>query len=352
MPDGLIVTTGSGRLVQAQTDPFRYFEEPVSRRLRLRVRWTAVKDAASVAALTGASSDLVWLQDRRADLRDTAELIDALRNQFPRAPIVLLDCNGGTYARRFHLLDSLDLYVKGQYLRDLDLYDRPYRDGRIFADHLIADWGLTHDFIGSTPLPRAQRHKLAPGWNLGTAVELHDHLARSSEPIAHASRGIDVMCRVRVHSQAHRDWLTRHRAEAVARVASLAASCKVVASSEPVTRDRFFAELADSRLCVSPFGWSEVCWRDFEAVLCGALLLKPSMEHAITQPDIYRPWATYVPVRWDFADLEEKIDHCLSHPDETEAIAKQALVEYRRYFDEALFVDQVSDILQRLGLSA
>jgi len=38
---------------------------------------------------------------------------------------------------------------------------------------------------------------------------------------------------------------------------------------------------------LSPFGWGEICYRDFEAALNGMLLIKPSMHHIDTWPNIY-----------------------------------------------------------------
>ena len=39
-----------------------------------------------------------------------------------------------------------------------------------------------------------------------------------------------------------------------------------------------------SRICISPFGYGEICWRDFEAILCGCLVVKPDMSHVETNP--------------------------------------------------------------------
>ena len=30
---------------------------------------------------------------------------------------------------------------------------------------------------------------------------------------------------------------------------------------------------------LSPFGWGEICYRDFEAIMCGNILVKPDMSH-------------------------------------------------------------------------
>ena len=44
-----------------------------------------------------------------------------------------------------------------------------------------------------------------------------------------------------------------------------------------VSQNRYYGELAEAKIVFSPFGWGEVCFRDFEAVTAGALLLKPDM---------------------------------------------------------------------------
>ena len=53
---------------------------------------------------------------------------------------------------------------------------------------------------------------------------------------------------------------------------------------------------------LSPFGWGELCLRDYEAVLGGALLLKPDMSHLETWPDVFVPHDTYAPFDWDATD--------------------------------------------------
>src|SRR5690606_4778495 len=56
---------------------------------------------------------------------------------------------------------------------------------------------------------------------------------------------------------------------------------------------RYFLELGLSKITLSPFGWGEVCFRDYEAIACGSLLVKPEMAHLETSPDIYIPGETY-----------------------------------------------------------
>ena len=53
---------------------------------------------------------------------------------------------------------------------------------------------------------------------------------------------------------------------------------------------------------LSPFGWGEVCYRDFEAAIGGSILIKPDMSHLITWPNIYQD-ETYISLDWDFNNL-------------------------------------------------
>ncbi len=74
----------------------------------------------------------------------------------------------------------------------------------------------------------------------------------------------------------------------------------------------------------------EVCFRDFETVACGAVLLKPDMSHLRTNPNIYEAWVTYVPVNWDLSNLEECLEWVIDNPSEAEnnQSRKQSFVYY------------------------
>jgi hypothetical protein len=95
-----------------------------------------------------------------------------------------------------------------------------------------------------------------------------------------------------------------------------------------VSQNQYYRELYDSKITLSPFGWGEVCFRDFEAVISGSLLLKPDMSHIKTWPDIYIPYETYVPVNWDGTDIIEKAETYLANDQERRRIAENAYEQY------------------------
>jgi hypothetical protein len=93
----------------------------------------------------------------------------------------------------------------------------------------------------------------------------------------------------------------------------------------------YMDEMQRSKICFSPFGFGEVCWRDYEAVVAGALLVKPNMYHVVTDPNIFVENKSYVSVKWDLSDLGEKVDYYLRHPEERAEITKYAYRLLRDY---------------------
>ena len=55
---------------------------------------------------------------------------------------------------------------------------------------------------------------------------------------------------------------------------------------------------------LSPFGWGEICYRDFEAAISCNLLIKPTMDHLVTWPNIYED-NSYLKLDWEFTNIAE-----------------------------------------------
>jgi len=131
----------------------------------------------------------------------------------------------------------------------------------------------------------------------------------------------------------------------------MASGLRVIARSSKISWDDYWSELRNSKITVGPFGWGEICPRDFEAVICGSLLIKPSVEHLDTLPNIFISEKTYVPVKWDFSDLKEQCDYYLRNHAERNSIVKNAEREYAKYFQEKLFIRKIGEILDKLELN-
>ena len=70
----------------------------------------------------------------------------------------------------------------------------------------------------------------------------------------------------------------------------------------------YIAQMNKCSSFISPFGWGEICFRDFfESIILGKLLIKPNCNHITTWPNIYQE-NMYVPIDWDISNLEYALD--------------------------------------------
>jgi len=71
--------------------------------------------------------------------------------------------------------------------------------------------------------------------------------------------------------------------------------------------------LRTSKIVISPWGNGEWCWRDYEAIYSGAVVIKPNSDFVHAVPDLYRNNKYYVACNPDFSDLEEKISYVVEN---------------------------------------
>ena len=185
---------------------------------------------------------------------------------------------------------------------------------------------------------------------LGYCLGLGDMIAGLSQRIPDFPMGvrdIDVICR----SVCPPDkWIYPFRGPLADRLSPLQGRFQVLLPGQRVPQSQYYAEMLRSRICVSPFGYGEICWRDYEAVLCGCLLVKPDMSHLRTEPDLFVPGDTYVPVQWDFCDLAETVARYLEDEAERRRIARRAYDVLTAYFQNHGFIGNVRAMLERVGI--
>lgn len=297
----LLLVTQAERIPQSQIFPFHHYAADLSRLYGAELReadlWHVL--AGESPAATGAS--VVAFQtpfDIPDD--DLHRLIDRIRRLNPGARIAHLDWFAPTDLRNAARMDPLvDVYVKKHVFRDLGRYGQPTR----------GDTNLT-DFYGRRfeldepdqcfAIPSGFLDKLLVGPSFATAPGIMPALLGKRPPVT--GRPIDLHARFAVGGT---PWYQAMRGEAQEALSAL--SGLRIAKGEGVPLPRFMVEMRRSKLGFSPFGYGEVCWRDYESIMAGAVLLKPDMSHIRTDPDIFVPWETYVPLSWDLSDFEDTV---------------------------------------------
>ena len=71
--------------------------------------------------------------------------------------------------------------------------------------------------------------------------------------------------------------------------------------TEQLPYQDYIKKLRESKVVtISPFGMGEVCFRDFEVMTLGSILIKPDMKIVNTKPNIYIEGETYYGVKYDW----------------------------------------------------
>jgi hypothetical protein len=337
-----VFITVKGRIMASQIFPFFYyqrqlwerwgisFEEiPLERFLANPRRFTGPADTVCVQTWF----DLTPVQ--------TDELAATIRRTFLGARLVYLDWFAPTDLRLAEQLEPvIDLYIKKHIFRDLRAYGVATYGDTNLVDHFGKHFDLQHE-ERLYPVSEAFLDKLMLGPTFNTSPRLWPGLSRSVP--RQGDRPIDL--HARLGSRPTEDgWYSHMRGEAVEKVRSLRGLN--VAHGGFVSSFRFLRELAMCKVCFSPFGFGEVCWRDYEAVMSGALLLKPDMSAVETRPDIFVAGETYVSLEWDLSDFEEKLSFYLEHRDEREAISRRAFEVLRDYVRQDGFLEQMAPLFE------
>jgi hypothetical protein len=111
------------------------------------------------------------------------------------------------------------------------------------------------------------------------------------------------------------DLMNWHREKAIKQAKRLKVKT-LVEDHRRVSRRTFLKQLQNSKICLSPWGLGEHCWRDWEAIYCGALLVKPNSNFVSSYPEVYQNNITYVRCEPDFSDLEKVANKILDNFDD------------------------------------
>lgn len=142
-----------------------------------------------------------------------------------------------------------------------------------------------------------------------------------------------------------------HRTQAIDAINNISGIKALTLSGRHLPFDEYIETMKKSKIVVSPWGFGEWCYRDVEAIHCGALVIKPNTNFINAIPNIYQNNKTYIPCKLDFSDLESIVKDILEHPDTYDHIrirAKKIVNKLRANLD-SLAADFVNNITQALG---
>lgn len=332
---------------------FRQYRQALVRRLDVESTTSIYRSQEELRALlcrSRADVALVIL-DWRTPVETLHETFVAARAARGVGRIVAFDTFDQTSTPHFGLLPLVDVYLKSKVLSPLPRYSERFEGGFIVTDYFrrTFGWDLLGWHFGSIPDSR-HLNKIVLGWNFAASRHCRA-LFRLNRllPSLYSQRQFDLHARIAPSNEAAHDWYEHLRRWARAAVEPLRDWCRVTPNGR-ISHWQYIHELRRSKLVFSPFGWGEVCLRDYEAVCCGCLLVKPDMSHLATSPNIFEAGTTYVPVRWDLSDLSEVCQRYLNDETEARQIAQSAQQRLGAYFEQAAFTEDVGRLVASLRL--
>lgn len=333
------------RLALAQTYPFLHYSKRMA-----DAGWTVravPADRLHVDRLPRDAALILFQSSYTPDESALERPLAALAGRCPEARIAYMDWFAPVDIRfAARVAPYVHAYVKKAALRDRSAYRVPPIGHTWLSDHYCARFGLDNPPAEWAPAPDEVIDRLLIGPAFSTTPGLLEAFEADRVP-PDGERPIDLHARLATKGT---PWYQAMRTEARDAVAACFPDL-AVRSEGWVSRRAFMAELAGSSLCFSPFGYGEICWRDVEAVQAGAVLVKPDMSHLDCRPDIYRPFETYIPVRWDLADLDEQVRTALADPAGLRRIALAAHKAVKDHLAGPALTDLLHDIAGQPPLS-
>ena len=257
--------------------------------------------------------------------------------------LVWLDTADSTGTCMFDVMPYVDLYFKKQVLNNQDDYCRDVYGARTFCEYYHKLLKIEDETITKRYYPHTDKqylHKLRVAWNVGIgdlyAVKplqliLHPFSVTKPDFISpNSERKLDVQYRGSGYSPVA--GYPRSRSKELMMELIMESNLQISDITKRIPKDEFIKEGQSSKCILSPFGWGEICGRDFEAFVYGGCMIKQDMSHCVTYPDAYQPGITYIPLKWDFSNFKDVLLKASSP--EYKDVAVRAQEYYKHFFSE------------------
>lgn len=266
-----------------------------------------------------------------------------------QSPVILINgaASTGTAKFKFYLKyeNKVIGYIKKSLLKNRELYLKEYPRSR-YHFYLISkshtNYGLDDKVEDTTIFKKEWIPFMFTGWNVGVmnrkGIEDKNNKIVNKKIDIHANLGLKN--KEVIESTDH---YTVHRRECVKKLNSLSKRIKIEIGK--VNHDKYIQNMFKSKICISPWGLGEVCFRDFEAVNNGTILIKPDMSHVDTWPNVYIPNVTYIPCKVDFSDLKDIVDEVLINYSKYKYIATNAYMEFEKSWNNRIFANRFNEII-------
>lgn len=230
--------------------------------------------------------------------------------------VVYFDSSDSTGSRDFDLIPIVDVFLKKQLLKDKSKYLINNGDKSVRCWINVYDEAMKASY---QPCTSDNLHKIGLGWNIGLVDyrnfgKLIKYIGCFTNNIHYAPflvspknmRNIDTSFRGATNKDTVYSWQRNTIISKLNDFKKSNSKLNIVLGGK-ISRAKYLRELGNSKITLSPFGWGEICYRDFESFLSGSILMKPSVEHIETYPSYFINNKTYLAIDWSLEKLEDQL---------------------------------------------
>lgn len=299
-----------------------------------------------------------FLKPDKVDL----EFLKEARKKYDR--IAFFNGNAGGAIHRPEVLEYVDLFYNKALFKDRNLYKKYFYGDEMFSEYYHENYGVQDDdpITRNVVINDEYLKKLRLSWNIGVTdfpnTRLRQRIGvflarifgpKVAIPFYHrdfwkASGKIGDEKKFPVHSRLgfpKKKSIHFQRKLIIEKIKD-----NPLFLTGRVKQKQFNKEIRSSKIILSPFGWGELCKRDFEAVYNRSLLFKPDMSHLETWPDIFIENETYIPFKWDLSDLKTKALFYLENENKRDEIIEKAYCKYKS--DISMLNERFENILKEI----
>ena len=208
--------------------------------------------------------------------------------------------------------DAIYLF-KNQLLMNRDDYKVPYAFNKFFfgsGSEIDLSYDITDDEWSRIKLTNINCARTVFGTGVTPYLD-------NMPPISN-QKNIDLCAIFQAEHPENRDhgfrndiYYTKHRKGLWDELEPLKEKYKMITQKMPF--QEYIENLRNSKISLSPFGMGEICFRDFESILSGTIILKPNQSMVNSEPNVFVEGETYIGCEHDWSNLEEKIEYIIDN---------------------------------------
>jgi len=289
--------------------------------------------------------DLANKYNLKGNLRKKNELfLSFLKKLKKKVDLLTLFDNKDSTDIQQEFLPIVDYYFKKQCYKDFIDYSKKFYLKRIFTDFYARNYeiDISDENLYSFDDVLKSKEKIKISWNFAYKDYRHSNslnrlvlgFNRSISPKFFAPRNDRELVLSANFSVKSVNELLYFQRKMLLETLEQNFKAKKPISVGKVPKSQYLKNVRISKSIVSPFGWGEICYRDFETFIAGAALIKPNINHINTWPDLFVENETYIPISWKVENWEKEFSKILSDDDNLLKVAQKGQNVYKKIWSK------------------